>query len=225
MQVLPGRERFYVRLEEPIDYNAWLDGVRRGRTFVTNGPAIDFRVDQHLVGDELMLKRPGSVMIEARVQFDPARDDVRQLEIIENGAVVQRFERKEGASEIRSRFEHFINQAAWLAARASGTKLGEREHPRYKRISPSLVHSAPIYVAVQGLQGLAEHPRAKVIAAAWLEALDDLDQRLASDQRLPEFAGRLSSNQGVDLDYLRSHRNELRERIASVRKVYVKLAH
>ena len=42
---IPGRERFYTKVEGPFTYENWLEGVRRGRTFVTNGPILEFRVD------------------------------------------------------------------------------------------------------------------------------------------------------------------------------------
>ena len=49
---LPGMERFYTRIEGPLTYEAWLEGIRQGRTFVTNGPLIDFGVGGRAAGDE-----------------------------------------------------------------------------------------------------------------------------------------------------------------------------
>ncbi|HEX2523018.1 MAG TPA: CehA/McbA family metallohydrolase, partial [Terriglobia bacterium] len=41
---LPGRERFYTEVKGPFSYEAWLDGIRQGKTFVTNGPVLKFHV-------------------------------------------------------------------------------------------------------------------------------------------------------------------------------------
>src|SRR5262245_57245202 len=55
---VPGQERFYVQAPRPFTYEGWLDGVRRGRTFVTNGPVLDFRVNGQSIGGEIALPGP-----------------------------------------------------------------------------------------------------------------------------------------------------------------------
>ena len=42
---IPGRERFYTKVEGPFTYKNWLEGVRRSHTFVTNGPILEFQVN------------------------------------------------------------------------------------------------------------------------------------------------------------------------------------
>ncbi len=102
---LPGRERFYTKVEGPFGYEAWLDGIRQGKTFVTNGPVLEFRVQSQGMGAEVLLKKPASVLVEARVRFDPARDDVKRLEVIQNGDLLRSFPREGPSAEIRCRFE------------------------------------------------------------------------------------------------------------------------
>jgi hypothetical protein len=91
---LPGRERFYTKVEGPLTYDSWLAGVRAGKTFVTNGPILDFRINGKEIGDEVLLKKPGSVAVEGRARFDPRRDIVERLELIVNGEPVKSFPRK-----------------------------------------------------------------------------------------------------------------------------------
>jgi hypothetical protein len=146
---LPGRERFYTQVSEPLTYKAWLEGVGRGRTFVTNGPVLEFRIQGKGIGDEVVLGKPGPVLVEARVRFDPARDEVQRLEVIQNGALlrscyrggppaqirggeaqrdgftVRKFDPEGRSNEIECRFETKIDETSWLAVRASGNKLGE----------------------------------------------------------------------------------------------------
>src|SRR5207249_561661 len=64
-QVPPGRERFYTRVEGPLTYDSWLEGIRRGRTFVTNGPLLEFSVNGKAPGEEVLLKEAGRVLVEA----------------------------------------------------------------------------------------------------------------------------------------------------------------
>ena len=122
---LPGRERFYTKVEGPFGYEAWLDGIRQGKTFVTNGPVLEFRVQSQGMGAEVLLKKPTSVLVEASVRFDPSRDDVKRLEVIQNGDLLRSFPREGPSAEIRCRFEAEIGRTSWLAVRASGHKRGE----------------------------------------------------------------------------------------------------
>jgi hypothetical protein len=68
------------------------------------------------------MARPESVLVEGRVSFDPATDDVRHVELVENGVAVRSIARREGAAEIDIQFEHEIDETAWLALRVTGSK-------------------------------------------------------------------------------------------------------
>ena len=39
---LPGGDRAYVRLDGAFSYDAWVKGLKAGRSFVTNGPMLEF---------------------------------------------------------------------------------------------------------------------------------------------------------------------------------------
>lgn len=219
MRALPGRERFYVHCDGPFSYSAWVEGIRRGRTFATNGPVLELTVDRKQIGDELLLAAPRNVMIEARVRFDPTRDDVQQLEIVENGAVIQTFPGSADASEIRCRFEYHAGQTAWLAARIQGTKKGELPSRRLARLAPSLAHTAPIYITLDGAPKLEAHPRAKAAAIRWIESLDELAGLLSLDN-YPKLAGPVSQSDSVSLDLIKQDRESLLNRIEKARSWY-----
>lgn len=210
--LLPGRNRFYTRVEGRLTYQNWLDGIRRGRTFVTNGPMLEFTVDGKDIGGEVLMKTPGSVTLQGQASFDPKRDNVRTLEVIENGSVLRTFSRDEGSSQVTFGFDHVVKRASWFAIRISGTKIGEQ------RESPSLAHTGPIYVSVEGLPGLAGHPAARQSVRRWTEWLDYLEERLSEDKiegiaDLPRF-------DNVPVAYLRANRGELLEAIREARRSY-----
>jgi hypothetical protein len=228
---LPGRERFYTKIKGPLTLEAWLEGIRRGATFVTNGPILDFQVQGKGMGDEVMLKGPGTVLVEARVRFDPARDNLTRLEVIENGKLLKSCPRLGPSGEIQCRFEHQIEETAWLAVRTWGKKVGEGSPPegfvppfrnRDRGAPASLAHSAAIYVTIEGTAGLAEHPRARVLARVWLARLEDLEQRLTGGniQHLVHEAGETVP----DLEYLRRNRPALLESIQGARKFFAERA-
>src|SRR5262249_22319875 len=145
---LPVRERFYTRVEAKLNYSASLQGRRRGRPFVTNGPMVEFSAAGNDVGDALRRAQPGSVRIAAKVRLDPERDDVKSLEVLANGNIVRRIERQPQSSELSCQFDYEATESCWLAVRATGKKLAEPNSPYepkplyYQERSPALAHSA-----------------------------------------------------------------------------------
>jgi hypothetical protein len=236
--MLPGRERFFTRVEGPFTYQSWMEGVRRGRTFATNGPVLEFRINGKGMGEEVILKKAGSVVVEGAVRFDPDRDDVRRLEVVENGQVLRSFPRKGRSAEIPFRFQQVVQQSSWLAVRASGNKKGEAQM-NLPLDSPetnfawsskltwgesfypaSVCHSGPIYVTVEHTTPLSGQPRAKALARAWLARLEDLEQRLADDQIQYMAEPPPGFIDGVETDHLRKNRQALLQNIQVARKYF-----
>jgi hypothetical protein len=67
-----GMGRSYVQLDGPLDYDAWLKGIRDGRAYVSDGKShlIDFRVNNLLVGtagSEIKLDKAQRVRVTAKV--------------------------------------------------------------------------------------------------------------------------------------------------------------
>jgi hypothetical protein len=67
-----GMGRSYVRLDGALDYRAWVEGLRDGRSYVSDGKShlLDFRVGDLPVGtrgSELKLEQAGRVRVAARV--------------------------------------------------------------------------------------------------------------------------------------------------------------
>ncbi len=240
-QSLPGRERFYARLDGPLDYRAWLEAVRLGRTFVTNGPVVELLVDGAQPGDEVRLSAPGTVNVDARVRFDPARDEVWRLELVRGGEVVLRADKGSTPGEIRLKGALHVEQSSWLALRASGWKRGEteirirellesmlilerrtnedllRELPSEPVKRPSAAHTAAVYVTVDGTPPIAEQPKAREVAEAWLDRLDELRARFDDDrlEELTRFPGR---GDGIDAPLLRANRDAVLRAIEAARQ-------
>ncbi|MFB3111635.1 MAG: CehA/McbA family metallohydrolase [Gemmatimonadales bacterium] len=240
---LPGRERFYARLDEPLDAETWLDAVRRGKTFVTNGPAIELSVEETLPGGELLLEEPSKVRVSGRVRFDPDRDEIDALELIRGGVVVVRVDEPTSAGETRLEAVLDVDQTTWVALRASGVKRGEtlidlqsffssmlvlerrsnedllRGLPEGPVARPSAAHTAAVLITVAGTPPLAEQPRGREVARIWLERLDELERRL-SEERMKEWARFPGRGDGVDLQTARANQSALLDAIEAARRHY-----
>jgi hypothetical protein len=242
---LPGRERFYTRLEEGLDYRAWLDAVRRGRTFVTNGPVVELEVSGAGIGDEVRLPAPGRVHVNGRVRFDRERDAVETLELIRAGEVVQTARSTTGQDEIRLESTLEIDRSTWLALRASGRKVGETlvepkellgslftlprpsndevlaGFPEGAVARLSAAHTGAVWVTVAGSPSIAEQPRAREVLEMWLERLDELEDRLR-DERLDEMARFPGRGDGISRRDLLASRAALLGAIEAARRQYAR---
>lgn len=89
--VLPnpvGYNRVYVHLGKNLDYAKWWEGLRAGRSFVSNGPLLRCRANGQLPGHVFSARagRPLKIELEASIS---AQDRISSIEIIQNGHVLR----------------------------------------------------------------------------------------------------------------------------------------
>ncbi len=138
---LPGGDRVYVKLDGPLSYDRWIEGLRAGRSFVTNGPMLQLEVAGHEIGDTAQLGGLGNVRVKARVD---AQFPIDRLEVISNGTVVATAD--PDVSGLAAEFDGEIpmTTSGWIAIRASGPN--HRDLPTGSQYA----HTSPVYVTVAG---------------------------------------------------------------------------
>jgi len=213
---LPGRDRFYAHLEGPLTYRAWLEAIRHGRTFVTNGPLLtDFRAGDARTGDTLALDRPATVRVQGTVRFDPARDDVAALELLVNGQVVHAARERSAPDTIALATEVTIAGGAWLALRASGRKV---DLPPFARPRAASAHSGAIWASVAGGAPITGSDEAHRLAIAEIGRLDRLAARLERDAKIgpPAWSGATRDQVARALPALRDAIDAARRRFEAI---------
>ncbi|MBA7468023.1 hypothetical protein ES707_03264 [subsurface metagenome] len=156
-----GRDRTYVQVgtEYRFSYDAYLAGIRRGRTFATNGPLLFFEVNGCGPGDTVDLEnneRKIKLLARAVCQYP-----LERMEIVVNGAVQHIVESKGGQRELAFETYMCVSKSIWLAARVRG-----RVEPRaYGGAAPWNLHAhtSPIYV-VKGGKPILEKADATAMA-------------------------------------------------------------
>jgi hypothetical protein len=131
-----GRTRTYAQLNpgEQLTCKTWVEAVRAGRTFVTNGPLLTLTVNGQ--GPGAVLEPSGSshdvrVRAEARslVPFD-------RLEVVVNGNVVAGTSAAGSPLAAALEVEPLLSAGGWVAARCRG--------------GGAVAHTSPVYVRVAG---------------------------------------------------------------------------
>jgi hypothetical protein len=216
----PGSQRFYTRVEGTFTYSSWLEGVRLGRTFVTNGPLLDFSIDNVGIGGDVRLDAPGKVRLSGAVRFDPQRHAVERLELVQEGEVVHVEEAPSAPGVLSFDTVQPVDQSTWFALRATGTKVGVRASGPAQWMRPSEAHSGAIFVEVAGTPPLAERARAAEVARRVLSQLDQLADQF-SPEAIDQIQGQLAETvTGIDAEVARRNRGRVLKRIEAAREVY-----
>src|SRR5262249_31268554 len=87
--VLPnpvGYNRVYVHVGKDLGHDKWWDGLRAGRSFVTNGPLLRVRSDDKLRGHVFTAAKRQEIVIDLKASLT-TRDAVERIEVIKDGAV------------------------------------------------------------------------------------------------------------------------------------------
>ncbi|MCX7012087.1 MAG: CehA/McbA family metallohydrolase [Candidatus Sumerlaeota bacterium] len=211
---MPGREYTYANVEGDLTVKAWIDAIRHGKTFVTNGLLLEFQINGQSIGDEIQLKEPGAVHVQGKARFNPLRDEVQALELVENSDVVKTFPRQDSSStEIAVSFDYDVKQTAWLALRAQGRRLGEK-------CPTASAHTAAIYVTIKNSPSLADQPKAKAIAQAWCGRVAALERSLEENEGRSLAKWPSSNLDGVDEAYLLSNQKMLLDTVKRAMEQY-----
>ncbi len=143
-----GRDRTYVQVgrEHTFSYDAYITGIRQGKTFATNGPLLMFEVNGHGPGDTINLEASETkVRVFAR---GVCQYPLERMEIIANGAVQHIVEGKGGQHELVCETSIPVSESTWLAARVRGRV----EPESYGGVAPWNLHAhtSPVYLLKRG---------------------------------------------------------------------------
>ena len=117
-----GSSRLYAYLGGKLEWPRWVDAVKRGRTFVTNGPLLKLEVDGRMPGDEIRLPdQGGSVQVEASVE---SIVPLEKLELFFNGKPIETLVLNGRRGALSKRIP--ISSSGWFTLRASHSKP---QHP------------------------------------------------------------------------------------------------
>jgi Tol biopolymer transport system component len=190
---LPGHNRVYVRLDGPLTYEAWVEGLKAGRSFVTSAPILQFTVDGIEPGGTLKIGDKARVRVKATA-LSPA--PLKKAELFHNGAVIATA--TVSADGLKATLDRTIDLArgGWLTFSASGT--GNAETPT----SYLNAHTNPVYIEMG-----KRLDRSSKDAKQLLDWIDRFEVVLRARGRFPTSR----------------HRAQVLEQIESARNVYRKI--
>lgn len=146
--------RAYVTTDRPITPKEWLDRLAEGKSFITNGPLLEWSVEQKSVGSVIDISKPATLKARGRAL---GRTDFKRIEVVRNGRVME-------TAACEKQGEHFvadielslsIEAPCWLALRTPPPPVKDDptlQEPVAQNEFGGLLfaHTSPIYVTLNG---------------------------------------------------------------------------
>jgi Tol biopolymer transport system component len=159
-----GMNRVYAKTGKAPDHAAFLEAIRNGRTFATNGPLLSFSLGGKETGDTLALPQgstqlPVTLSVRSLVGLD-------HLEIVSMGRVVRSIPLSPGGRSADWSGTIDVTGSAWFTLRAYAEKSAQPVLDIYPFASTS-----PVYVTVGG-EPIRSAEDARYFLA-WIGRLED----------------------------------------------------
>ncbi|HEY6125979.1 MAG TPA: CehA/McbA family metallohydrolase [Steroidobacteraceae bacterium] len=206
----PGVVRFYVNVPGPFNLDAWFDAYDKGRTFVTNGPLLDFKINGRGIGDELRVKRGTKLDLVASAKMNPELDALDRLEVVVLGDVAGT-QSAAGKDSVTIRKQFTAERSMWVAVRAYGARQDRR--------NMTIAHSAPIYIVVDDEPTWKREAVPTIIA----ELRGQLKTMLTEPYETPITGNEAWENREVLTEQWRKQRPLLKPRIDMADAAYARL--
>lgn len=190
---LPGGDRVYVHVDGPLTYKGWIDGLKAGRSFVTNGPILSFTANGKEPGAVLSVGEKPKIRIKASAR---SRFPLQKAELVHNGRVIATAKLDDDSLVATLDQDLTFERGGWLAFRAEGRGTAETPIPTLN------AHTNPIYVETGG-----KTVRSAEEAKSFLQWIDQFEVLLRARNRFP--------NEKL--------RNQAQDQLEAARRVYERI--
>ena len=180
-----------------LNMDAFLDGLRRGRTFASNGPLLRFSLGRPPAGpgSEVKLEHPGEVPFTAALASIVPLD---HLEVVCNGRVARTLELGADRASARTSGTLPVERSGWCLLRAWAEHAEDPVLDAYPYATTS-----PVYITVAG-----QPPRSAQDAAYFLAWLDRLREDV---EQYPDW------NSGAEREHVLQQIAEARKKFEALR--------
>lgn len=177
--------------EKYLNSEQWLAHLARGRSFITNGPILEFAVNGQTLGDTVQLAQAGKVHISGRAV---GRQDFARIELIRNGNIVDAKPSRalEGHFEASLEVDLAIDKPCWLALRTPAPS--DPEYPEFQRKTPLneygrelFAHTSAIHVDIDGREVFES------------SAAEDLIKEMVENQKFIQSKGTFANDEERDM--------------------------
>jgi hypothetical protein len=161
--------RVYVPVFGDLTAADWLESLRGGKSFITNGPFLELETERAELGDTITMTGPNLVTVVGRGM---GRLDFGGLELVYNGRVVCRVKTASEGGCFYADMRHAlqVDEPGWFALRIP-QDVGKTELDR-----PLFAHTSPIYIELAG-ENIFRAGVARELIQEIQESIETLDEK------------------------------------------------
>ena len=145
--------RVYAKIEGEFNSKTWLKALRKGRSYITNGPLLELKCGERGIGDVIAIDKPQKLKFSGR---GLAQNDFGKLQLLHNGKVIKETSSQAVNGHFRAElnWEWHANTPGWVALRVQSghatIPANAPLRPRAKGVNVFgqglFAHTSPIYV-------------------------------------------------------------------------------
>lgn len=155
-----GEVRTYVYTGKKFSPDKWFEGLKKGNSFVTNGPMMFFDCNGKLPGSEIKASKGEEVQLSLKVQSQSDIGVLSKIAIYNNDGLVAELSNPDNKQELVLTKKLNITKSQWLVAVAHSN-------------NNAVAHTSPIYVVVDG-QPTWSVEKAPAIIAKQMQLIDNV---------------------------------------------------
>ncbi|MBE3119707.1 MAG: CehA/McbA family metallohydrolase, partial [Candidatus Atribacteria bacterium] len=145
--------RVYVCLQDGFTHDSWLEGLKAGRSFITNGPALFLKVNGNIPGSSIPVDGDGSLGVEVTWKW---HQPLELLELVWNGEVIASVPISKGNMDGDWRRDIPLREDGWLVARLYSSE-------RDSFFQPIFAHTSPVWVQAGRLSQACRDSTARLV--------------------------------------------------------------
>ena len=151
--------------------DTWFDAVRRGRTFVSNGPMITLTVGDGMPGDEIHPAKDSKLHVHAQAWAPESIGSPKVLEIVAEGKVIRAVQSPGSKQDkLVADFDISASDSQWIAARTTA-------------FNGAVAHTTPVYVVMNG-RSFLDHANIQQLVAKQIKILDFIEAKRLSNPQI-----------------------------------------
>ena len=132
-----GEVRTFVYTGDSFSADYWFEGLKSGRTFVSNGPALFLEADGNFPGREITRNKGFTSEVNVRAYSHPEIGIINRVEIYNNDGLVQKTLNPDKSDSVIIDFDHTLIKSQWLTAAVYCD-------------NGAIAHTSPVYFIVDG---------------------------------------------------------------------------
>ena len=111
-----GEVRTFVYTGKEFSVGAWFDGLKRGHTFVSNGPALFMTADGQLPGSEIIKTGGSACRLKVKAVTNPSIGVISKIAVYNSDGVVVEKLNPQKQDSIELELDHILTHSQWLTA-------------------------------------------------------------------------------------------------------------